>query len=174
MPRRALLLAVLPFLLCPVIACRGKGGRKPPIVLISIDTLRADRLPAYGYTKVATPHIDSLARDAVLFENAYAHAPLTLPSHASLLTGLLPPEHGVRDNLGYRLDAAKHKTLPARLHDAGYATGGAVSAWVVRGATGLGSGFESGYGVEPGYGRQPGYSGRPGFERETGGFDDRT
>ncbi len=145
MPRRPqlfLLVALLP-LLAPQLACRAKGGgQKPPIVLVSIDTLRADRLPAYGYAKLATPHIDALVKDAVLFENAYTHAPLTLPAHVSLFTGLLPPEHGVRDNLGYRLDAAKHPPLGARLKDAGYATGAAVSAWVMRGATGLGAGFD--------------------------------
>ena len=76
-----------------------------PVVLISIDTLRADHLPAYGYSRVETPNIDALQRDAIVFENAYSHSPLTFPSHASLLTGLLPPEHGVRNNIGYKLDA---------------------------------------------------------------------
>ncbi len=84
------------------------------MVVISIDTLRADRLPAYGYTGVATPNIDRLRQDAVLFENAYTHSPLTLPSHASLLSGLLPPEHGVRNNIGYKLDP-KHETLATAL-----------------------------------------------------------
>ncbi|HVS03760.1 MAG TPA: sulfatase-like hydrolase/transferase, partial [Thermoanaerobaculia bacterium] len=69
-----------------------------PVVLISIDTLRADHLPAYGYDRVATPAIDALRRDAVLFSRAWANYPLTLPSHVSMLTGLLPTEHGVRDN----------------------------------------------------------------------------
>lgn len=73
------------------------------VVVISIDTLRADRLPAYGYRAGRTPAIDAFARDAVLFERAYAHAPQTLPSHASLLTGLLPFDHAVRDNLGFTL-----------------------------------------------------------------------
>ncbi len=138
----------LPLLvLAPVLVlgsgCRARGPAvKPPIVLISIDTLRADHLPAYGYTKVATPHIDALVKDGILFENAYSHAPLTLPSHVSLMTGLLPPEHGVRDNLGYHLDSARHPTLAMRLHEAGYATGGAVSAWVLRGATGMRAGFD--------------------------------
>ena len=68
--------------------------RGAPVVLISIDTLRADRLPAYGYEKVATPAIDALAKDGVVFENAYSAIPLTLPSHSTMLTGLLPPSHG--------------------------------------------------------------------------------
>jgi arylsulfatase A-like enzyme/Flp pilus assembly protein TadD len=114
-----------------------------PIILVTIDTLRADRLPAYGYRGVETPNIDALRRDGVLFANAYSHCPLTLPSHVSLLTGLLPPAHGVRNNLGYRLDAASHPTLPALLKGAGYATGAAVSAWVLRPETGLGAGFDS-------------------------------
>jgi arylsulfatase A-like enzyme/thioredoxin-like negative regulator of GroEL len=120
-------------------------GTKPhaSIVLVTIDTLRADRLPAYGYRGVETPAIDALRREGVLFTNAYSHCPLTLPSHVSLLTGLLPPAHGVRDNLGYRLDGAKHATLAARLRAAGYATGAAVSAWVLRPETGLGDGFLS-------------------------------
>ena len=62
-----------------------------PIVLISVDTLRSDRLPAYGYGGVKTPAIDRLRRDGILFERAYTHIPLTLPAHTSLLTGLLPP-----------------------------------------------------------------------------------
>ena len=119
-------------------AARAQGT---PVVMISIDTLRADRLPVYGYTGVDTPAIDRLRRDAVLFENAYTHSPLTLPSHASLLSGLLPPEHGVRNNIGYRLDP-KHETLAGALRARGYATGAAVSAYVLRRASGLDSGFD--------------------------------
>jgi choline-sulfatase len=113
-----------------------------PVVLVSIDTLRADRLPAYGYTKVETPNIDALARDSILFENAYSHCPLTLPSHLSLLTGLLPAEHGVRANLGYRFDADAHPTLARTLRKHGYASGGAVSAYVLRAATGVGDSLD--------------------------------
>lgn len=71
-----------------------------PIILISVDTLRSDHLPANGYEGIETPAIDALRRDGILFERAYTHVPLTLPAHTSLLTGLLPPDHGVRDNLG--------------------------------------------------------------------------
>jgi choline-sulfatase len=108
-----------------------------PVILVSIDTLRADHLPAYGYTKVETPSIDALRRDSILFENAYTPCPLTLPSHLSLLTGLLPAEHGVRSNLGYRFDAVVHPTLARILRSAGYVTGAAVSAYVLRAATGI-------------------------------------
>lgn len=141
----ALLLAFAP-------ACSGPGpaGSRQapthpgaPVVLISIDTLRSDHLPAYGYSRVETPNLDALVRDSVLFERAFASCPLTLPSHVTLLTGLAPPTHGVRDNIGYTLDPKAHPTLAGRLRNVGYATGGAVSAWVLRGATGLADGFDS-------------------------------
>jgi len=111
-----------------------------PVVLVSIDTLRSDRVGAYGYAKSRTPSLDALAREGVVFEDAFSHCPLTLPAHASLFTGLLPPAHGVRDNLGFTLDA-KHRTLARRFQEAGYATGGAVSAYVLRRGTGIADGF---------------------------------
>src|SRR5258706_4433948 len=107
-----------------------------PVILISIDTLRADHLPAWGYRGVATPAIDRLRRDAVLFADARAHVPLTLPSHVSLLTGELPPRNGVRNNIGFHFDASKHPTIPGILRRQGYATGAAVSAYVLRASTG--------------------------------------
>jgi len=118
-----------------------------PVVLISIDTLRADHVPAYGYKGVETPAIDALRREGVLFERAYSTTPLTLPSHSTLLTGVLPAVHGVRDNVGYKLDAAKIKSgalpfLPEILKKAGYATGGAVSAYVLQGKSGISTGFD--------------------------------
>ncbi len=113
---------------------------RAPIVLISIDTLRSDRLPAYGYTGVETPAIDGLVRDGMRFERAFSHYPLTLPSHMSLFTGLLPAEHGVRDNVGYRL-GDDVPTLASHLRAAGYLTGGAISAYVLRGDSGIGNGF---------------------------------
>jgi tetratricopeptide (TPR) repeat protein len=113
-----------------------------PVILISIDTLRADHLPLYGYTKIATPNIDALRRDGILFENAYSHCPMTLPSHVSMLTGLLPTQHEVRNNLGYRFDALKHPTIAQRLKEHGYATGAAVSSYVLRAETGLGAAFD--------------------------------
>jgi tetratricopeptide (TPR) repeat protein len=125
-------------------ACGGRDVALPrgvPVVLISIDTLRADHLPAYGYRGGSTPHLDALAREGVLFEDAYSHCPLTLPSHASMLTGLLPPHHGVRDNIGFTLKGA-HQTLATRLKAAGYRTGGAISAYVLRSQTGINQGFD--------------------------------
>lgn len=112
-----------------------------PVVWISIDTTRADRLPAYGHDGISTPAIDRIARDGVRFDRAYAPVPLTLPSHATMFTGLLPPEHGVRDNRGFRLDDGP-RTLATVLADAGYATAGFVSSAVLRGSTGIGRGFE--------------------------------
>jgi len=120
----------------PVTASRG------PVILISIDTLRSDHLPAYGYEGVKTPAIDALRADGVLYATAWSHCPMTLPSHASILTGLLPYEHGVRNNVGYALDAAKHDSLPAMLKREGYATGAAVSAYVLRRETGIGPLFD--------------------------------
>jgi choline-sulfatase len=113
-----------------------------PVILISVDTLRADHLPAYGYTGVATPNLDALRNEATLFRNAYASAPMTLPSHLTMLTGLLPPVHGVRDNVGFRFDASAHPTIPSLLHKAGYTTGAAVSSHVLRGDTGLAAAFD--------------------------------
>jgi len=113
-----------------------------PVILISIDTLRADHLPIYGYKSVETPNIDALARDGVVFDWAVSHCPLTLPSHVSMLTGLLPTTNGVRNNLGFRYDAAKFISLPQVLKGKGYATGGAVSSYVLRGETGLRDAFE--------------------------------
>jgi tetratricopeptide (TPR) repeat protein len=112
-----------------------------PIILISIDTLRADRLPLYGYRNGRTPRIDKFAREAVVFEHAYAHAPQTLPSHASILTGQLPFEHGVRDNIGFTIPSSA-RMLQHDLRDAGYATAGVVSAFVLRQQTGIASGFD--------------------------------
>ncbi len=113
-----------------------------PVILISIDTLRADHLPVYGYRSVATPAIDALAADGTLFEHAWSHCPMTLPSHLSMLTGLLPPEHGVRNNLGFRFDATRHPSLPLLLKAKGYSTGAAISSYVLRGETGMRAMFD--------------------------------
>src|SRR6266542_661640 len=139
MRRRFLYLIAL--LLGAACAPRGAVDPKAPIILISIDTLRSDHLPAYGYTKVDTPNLDALRKDAILFQRAYAVCPLTLVSHASVLTGLLPADHGIRDNLGYNLDP-KVKTVAELLKSKGYATGAAVSAAVLNGACGIKRGFD--------------------------------
>lgn len=123
---------------------RKAGSRvypKAPVVLISIDTLRSDHLPFYGYNGVETPALSSLRRDSILFEKAYTQVPLTLPAHVSIFTGLLPDGHGVHDNLGYTVDP-KVTTLAELLRKHGYATGGAVSSVVLNGISGVGRGFD--------------------------------
>ena len=128
--------------------CR-RGGRAPapgvyrgaPVILISIDTLRADHLALYGYRSGNTPILDGLGRDGIVFDDLYSHCPLTLPSHSSLLTGLLPLHHGVRDNIGFRLGASG-ETIADRFRAAGYATGAAVSTYVLRHQTGIARGFD--------------------------------
>ncbi|HTG35021.1 MAG TPA: sulfatase-like hydrolase/transferase [Thermoanaerobaculia bacterium] len=119
-------------------------GRFPgaPVILITVDTLRADHLPVYGYRQVETPNIDGLRRDSVLFERVYSHCPMTLPSHVSMFTGALPTENGVRNNIGYRFEGAKFRTLAEELRERGYATGAAVSSYVLRSDTGIDDGFE--------------------------------
>lgn len=126
----------------------GQGGPsrtvrfpKAPVVLISVDTLRSDHLPDYGYKGVETPAISELRKEAILFERAYTNVPLTLPAHASILTGVSPTVHGLHDNLGYRLDS-KQPTLAELLKASGYATGAAVSAIVLSGGSGISRGFD--------------------------------
>jgi arylsulfatase A-like enzyme/Flp pilus assembly protein TadD len=111
------------------------------VLLVSIDTLRADALGAYGNARVRTPWIDRLAREGVRFDAAHAHNVVTLPSHVNMLTGLLPFEHGVRDNNGFRVPKDA-KTLAALLKPRGYRSGGFVSAFVLDERFGLGSGFD--------------------------------
>ncbi len=111
------------------------------VLLITIDTLRADRLGCYGYSRAATPNIDRLASQGVLFEEAIAQVPVTLPSHVSLLTGTFPPVNGVRDNTYFRLDP-EALTLAEILQSAGYQTGAFVGAYVLDASFGLGQGFD--------------------------------
>jgi choline-sulfatase len=109
------------------------------LVLISIDTLRADRVGAYGYQPARTPAFDSVARDGVRFDRAYAPAPITLTSHASLLTGRYPPGHGARHN-GMAMNA-NVPTLATTLQTAGFATAAMVSAFPLDRRFGLQHGF---------------------------------
>ena len=111
------------------------------LVVITLDTTRADRLGCYGFAGVETPAIDALAREGLVFEHATATVPLTFPSHSSIFTGLVPPHHGVRDNGGFFLDESK-VTLAERLKAAGFATGAFVAAWVLESKWGLAQGFD--------------------------------
>ncbi|HEX9162534.1 MAG TPA: sulfatase-like hydrolase/transferase [Thermoanaerobaculia bacterium] len=139
MIRRLILVA----LLIATAACRNRTHdyRNAPVIIISIDTLRADHLPVYGYPNVRTPAIDALRRDSILFTNAYSSVPLTLPSHITMLTGLLPPDHHVRNNIGYRFDPSM-ATIPTALKSRGYETGAAISAFVLRGNVGISKAFD--------------------------------
>ncbi len=113
----------------------------PDVLLITIDTLRADALGFGGNQRVRTPYLDSLAARGTLFTNAHAHNVVTLPSHTNILTGLYPYQHGIRDNAGFTLDR-RHPTLAAMLHDAGYATAAFVSAFPLDSRFGLNAGFD--------------------------------
>jgi arylsulfatase A-like enzyme/Flp pilus assembly protein TadD len=121
---------------------RGARQADGPVIVFSIDTLRADRLPIYGYGAIETPNITRLAADGIVFDNAYAHSPQTLPSHASLLSGRLPFEHGVRDNIGFTVKPGERFVQHA-FKERGYATAGFVSAYVLRKQTGIGQGFDA-------------------------------
>src|SRR5262245_50015261 len=120
---------------------RASAPVNGPIILVSVDSLRPDHLPVYGYKKIKTPAIDQLGADGVVFDRAYSHAPLTLPAHASLLSGRLPFETGVRDNVGFTIKPGE-RMLPQMLRERGYATAGIVSAFVLRKETGIGQGFD--------------------------------
>lgn len=114
----------------------------PSILLITIDTCRADHLSCYGYAKPTTPNLDQLAKEGALFRNANTSAPMTFPAHASLMTGAIPPHHGVHDNLNFRL-TDDNITLAERLAERGYQTGAIVSAFVLDSRFHLDQGFAS-------------------------------
>jgi arylsulfatase A-like enzyme/Flp pilus assembly protein TadD len=134
--KRAGLLAAWSLLL---LSCsRARETRN--LLLLSIDTLRADHLACYG-GMTPTPGFDRIAREGVLFENAVSAAPTTLPAHSSLLTGVSPLEHRVHDNVGFRL-REDLPTLASTLSASGYRTGGFVGAFVLHRKFGLARGFE--------------------------------
>jgi arylsulfatase A-like enzyme/Flp pilus assembly protein TadD len=112
------------------------------VLLVSIDTLRADHLSAYGFPRLTTPHLDAVAREGVLFGNVHTTVPMTLPAHVSMLTGTLPPTHGLRDNLQNRLPEAS-LTLAEMLKAQGFATGAVVSSFVLHRRFGTSQGFDS-------------------------------
>jgi choline-sulfatase len=112
----------------------------PSVLLVTIDTLRADRVGAWGDREARTPHLDALARAGLVFERAYAPAPLTLPSHATIMTGLLPPAHGVRGNGSFALGPGP-PTLAEAMGARGLRTAAFVGAFPVAARFGLGRGF---------------------------------
>jgi arylsulfatase A-like enzyme/Tfp pilus assembly protein PilF len=115
--------------------------RPPNLLVITIDTLRADHLECYGYKSIKTPRINALAADGILVENAYTPVPLTLPSHASIFTGTYPLFHGVRDFTGFSLSKDRI-TLATMLKSAGYRTGAVIAAAVLEARWGLNQGFD--------------------------------
>lgn len=114
---------------------------QPNIIFITVDTLRADRLAAYGYKKIETPHIDSLAERGVLFSQAVAQVPITLPSHSSIFTGLNPTKHNVRENGTFRLGDSEI-TLAEVLKENGYTTGAFIGSFPLDSRFGLNQGFD--------------------------------
>ena len=111
------------------------------VLLITLDTTRADHLPIYGYKGVKTPNLDRLAGESYVFDDAVSHVPLTLPAHTSILTGMLPLAHGIRDNAGFFVDE-KIVTLPEILKEEGYSTSAFVSAFVLDSRWRLNQGFD--------------------------------
>ncbi|HJZ12399.1 MAG TPA: sulfatase-like hydrolase/transferase, partial [Acidobacteriota bacterium] len=111
------------------------------VMLITIDTWRADYLSYNGSTKVQTPHVDRLAKEGANFTKARTSVPLTLPSHASIMTGLYPPNHGVRDNGSFRLPDS-HSTLAQTLKSKGYITAAFIGSFVLDHRFGLNAGFD--------------------------------
>ncbi len=127
--------------LCAALPACGDGPAAPDVLLITLDTTRADHLGAYGYREPTSPRLDELFASGVRFDRAWTHVPLTLPAHASLLTGLLPPELGIHDNGGVGL-GSEVPVLTEEFRRRGYATGAFVSASVLQESFGLGRGFE--------------------------------
>lgn len=158
--RLAPLAAALAVLLAGAFACDEAGPARPNVLLVTLDTTRSDRLGAYGYERATSPNFDALAREATLYENAYATSSWTLPSHASLFTGKVPSAHGVRhdpegglvlaealagapeDIRARGLDPAE-RTLAKELRGAGYSTAAVVGGpWLLR-PFGFASGFQN-------------------------------
>lgn len=137
---RILSVLIILYISIPMVAIHFAGHR-PNVLIITVDTLRADHIGSYGYAQARTPTIDGLAREGVRYSNAITAAPITLPSHTTILTGLLPPSHGVRDNGTFSL-GDNAVTLAERLKKAGYTTQAFVSAIVLSRRYNLNKGFD--------------------------------
>jgi len=122
---------------------RGVGLADLNILFITLDTTRADKLGCYGEPTQVTPNLDRLAAEGVLFERAFSPVPLTLPAHATIFTGTVPPTHGVRDNGGYVLDPTHESLAHVLRRRGGWATGAFVGAFVLDGRWGLDQGFDT-------------------------------
>ncbi len=142
----------LVFALLLAVGCRRErpeaaatSGARPRIardvVLVTIDTLRADAVGFDGNPRGTTPNLDRFAKEGRVFTAAHSHNTITLPSHTNILTGMLPYQHGVRENAGFRL-SSKIPTAATRLREKGYATGAFIGAYVLDSRYGLASGFD--------------------------------
>src|SRR6266850_4049895 len=146
---RAFTIVCLAILAISSAGCRAERPEKAPdqvvtgrpIVLVTVDTLRADRFGSYGSTRGLTPALDRFAQGASRFTAAVTQVPITLPAHASLLTGLHPARHGVRTNDGFRL-AAGVPTLAEAVRGRGYATGAFIGGYPLQASAGLSRGFD--------------------------------
>jgi choline-sulfatase len=147
--RHAVRVCLAAALLLAVLSAGARRALAPPrnLLLITLDTMRADRLPAYGFTGVLTPALDRIAAEGIVFEHTYAAVPLTLPSHASLFTGLYPPRHGVRDNTNAPL-SNEFTTLAEVLRGRRLKTAAFVASSVLGPRRGLEQGFEVYRGAE--------------------------
>jgi membrane-anchored protein YejM (alkaline phosphatase superfamily) len=114
---------------------------RPNVILITLDTTRADHLGCYGYGPAKTPNLDALARGGVRFSQASSVAPLTQPAHSSIMTGMYPTHHGVRIN-GNAALGQEQRTIAEALSEKGYKTGAFVGAFVLDGRWGLNQGFQ--------------------------------
>src|SRR4030043_1020093 len=137
----AIFLIILCGLIVKVASKENKDFAKPNIILITLDTVRADHLGCYGYKNIHTPNLDFLARQGVLFEKAITSAPITLPAHASILTGKYPYEINVRNNGTYLLQPDSI-TIATELKKTGYSTAAFISAAVLVSFFNLNQGFD--------------------------------
>lgn len=137
-----LCLLALSVTLPPTLLVFGCGRKTPNILILTLDTTRADRLRCYGYQHIETPAINDLARSGTLFEYAYSHIPLTLPAHTSIMSGTVPISHGVIDNGGYKVPD-ELITLAEIFKDRGYSTGAFISAKVLDAEFNLTQGFDT-------------------------------
>ncbi|MGB7297475.1 MAG: sulfatase-like hydrolase/transferase [Candidatus Aminicenantales bacterium] len=121
---------------------RLRGGREHNVILVTVDTLRADKVGCYGNPHVSTPAMDAFAASGIRFENCIAQTPLTLPSHTTILTGTLPIFHGVRDNGGFVVPS-ELVTMAEAFKAEGYETAAFVAAYVLDSKWGLDQGFDT-------------------------------
>lgn len=143
MKKVAIIVAALSFtgILAGFIVTRKHAPEIRHIVLISMDTTRADYLSCYGYPEVTTPNIDAVAQHATRFETVVSPVPITLPAHSSMLTGMIPPAHGVHHNFNYQL-ADSHETIAETLKREDFKTAGIISTYVLHSQFGISQGFD--------------------------------